>query len=195
MNSSDGDLSIADHAARPIALLAVSLRRERERLGLSISELAKRAGIAKATLSQIENGSGNPSLETLWALAMTLGVQFSRLIGESRPQVQVIRANEGTATVSEHGNYAATLLAACPPGAQRDIYRLKIQPGAPYLSKAHGPGTIEHVILCSGRARIGPENQAVIVGPGDYISYMADTAHIFEALEDDTTAVTMIESA
>lgn len=118
-------------AITPIARLAVAIRRERERLNLSVTELAKRAGLAKSTLSQLETGIGNPSLETLWALAMALDVQVSQLIGQSRQHVQVIRANEGVATYSEQANYAATLLAACPAGAQRDIYRLNVQPGKP----------------------------------------------------------------
>src|SRR5256885_15741486 len=63
----------------PIAVIAASIRRERERAGLSLSELAKRAGIAKSTLSQLESGLGNPSVETLWALGGALGVPFSRL--------------------------------------------------------------------------------------------------------------------
>jgi transcriptional regulator with XRE-family HTH domain len=48
--------------------------------GLSLTELARRAGIAKSTLSQLESGAGNPSVETLWALAVALGVPFSRLV-------------------------------------------------------------------------------------------------------------------
>ena len=51
---------------------------------LSLTELAKRAGIAKSTLSQLENGTGNPSLETLWALGTALGVPLSRLIDPPR---------------------------------------------------------------------------------------------------------------
>lgn len=117
--------SAASNAASPapIGLLATALRRERERAGMSLAELARRAGLAKSTLSQLESGTGNPSLETLWALAMALDVQVSRLIGEAQARVQVIRAHEGVAAVSEQGNYAATLLAACPAGAQRDVYR------------------------------------------------------------------------
>ncbi|MGH3267186.1 MAG: helix-turn-helix domain-containing protein, partial [Trebonia sp.] len=63
-----------------VALVSMSLRRERAKTGLSLTELARRAGIAKSTLSQLESGSGNPSLETLWALANALGVPLSRLI-------------------------------------------------------------------------------------------------------------------
>ncbi|MBA5602303.1 helix-turn-helix transcriptional regulator [Pectobacterium aroidearum] len=180
-------------AITPIARLAVAIRRERERLNLSVTELAKRAGLAKSTLSQLETGIGNPSLETLWALAMALDVQVSQLIGQSRQHVQVIRANEGVATYSEQANYAATLLAACPAGAQRDIYRLNVQPGEARISQPHRPGTIEHVILSSGRARIGPVAQPVELSAGDYISYSADVPHLFDALEADTSAVMLIE--
>ena len=121
----------------PIGLLSAAIRRERERLNLSVTELAKRAGIAKSTLSQLEAGSGNPSPETLWALAMALDVPVSRLISQPSRQVQVIRAHEGTPALSEQGNYAATLLATCPPGAQRDVYRLRVQPGEAKLSRPH----------------------------------------------------------
>ncbi len=182
-----------DHSP-PITLLAASLRRERERAGLSATELAKRAGLAKSTLSQLEGGIGNPSLETLWSLATTLGVQVSRLIGEPRAHVQVIRLQEGAATVSEHGNYAATLLAACPPGSLRDVYRIVVQPGEPRVSKAHGFGTIEHVFLASGKANIGPVNRTVTLNVGDYVSYAADIPHVFEALQSDTIAVMLIEN-
>ncbi|EOY9200801.1 MULTISPECIES: helix-turn-helix domain-containing protein [Serratia] len=177
----------------PIGLLSAAIRRERERLNLSVTELAKRAGIAKSTLSQLEAGSGNPSLETLWALAMALDVPVSRLISQPSRQVQVIRAHEGTPALSEQGNYAATLLATCPPGAQRDIYRLRVQPGEVKLSRPHPPGTVEHVIISSGRARLGPADQPLELSAGDYISYSADREHVFEALEPETTAVMLIE--
>ncbi|CAI0783689.1 helix-turn-helix domain-containing protein [Serratia entomophila] len=181
------------HDMTPIGLLSTAIRRERERLNLSVTELAKRAGIAKSTLSQLETGSGNPSLETLWALAMALDVPVSRLISQPRRHVQVIRADEGVTTLSEQANYAATLLATCPPGAQRDIYRLRVQPGEPRISRPHMPGTVEHVIISSGRARLGPADRPEELGAGDYISYSADREHIFEALEPGTTAVMLIE--
>lgn len=49
---------------QPISVIARSLVRERQRTGLSLAEIARRAGIAKSTLSQLEAGNGNPSLET-----------------------------------------------------------------------------------------------------------------------------------
>lgn len=194
MNKSPADIASSPGPLSPVDCLARALRRERERAGLSITELAKRSGLAKSTLSQLEAGNGNPSLETLWALAMALGVQVSRLIGEPRTHVQVVRAGEGAAAVSELGNYAATLLAACPAGASRDVYRVEVQPGPAHVSRAHGFGTIEHVFLASGKANIGPVDRTVALDAGDYVNYAADVAHVFEALEPDTVAVMLIET-
>ncbi|HEV2674933.1 MAG TPA: XRE family transcriptional regulator [Aliidongia sp.] len=177
----------------PIATIAASIRRERERAGLSLSELAKRASIAKSTLSQLEAAIGNPSVETLWALGVALGVTVSRLIDPPRAAVQVIRAGEGPVAYSDQANYAATLLASCPPGARRDIYRLRVEPGAPRLSKPHMPGTMEHLVLSSGRALVGPVEAPVELWPGDYMTYPGDAPHLFEALEPGTTAVIVME--
>ncbi len=177
----------------PIARIAASIRREREHAGLSLSELAKRAGIAKSTLSQLEAGSGNPSVETLWALGVALDVPFSRLVEPPRPTVRVLRAGEGPVTYSEQASYSATVLAACPPNARRDIYRVTAHPGEPRTSDPHMPGTTEHVVVSTGRAQVGPLDDPVEVGPGDYVSYPGDVPHLFRALEPDTTAVIVME--
>jgi len=175
------------------ALIAASIRRERQRTGLSLTELARRAGIAKSTLSQLESGAGNPSVETLWALGVALGVPFSRLVDPPRPTVRVIRAGEGLITYAERASYAATLLASCPPNARRDIYRIQCEPGQPRISDPHMPGTMEHLIVGSGRALVGPAGEPVELGPGDYVTYPGDVPHIFDGLEPGTTAVIVME--
>ncbi|MBO0774320.1 MAG: helix-turn-helix transcriptional regulator [Actinobacteria bacterium] len=173
--------------------IAASLRRERDRSGISLTELARRAGIAKSTLSQLESGTGNPSVETLWALAVALEVPFSRLIEPARPNVQVIRAGDGLVVQSERASYAATLLASCPPGARRDIFRLLVQPGEARVSEPHNPGTTEHIVLSTGRARVGPATEPIELRAGDYATYPGDAPHVFEALEPDTTGVIIME--
>ena len=102
---------------------------------MSLAELARRAGLAKSTLSQLESGTGNPSLETLWALAMALDVQVSRLIGEAQARVQVIRARRRCRRVRA-GQLCGHAAGRLPAGAQRDVYRVRAQPGEARLSAA-----------------------------------------------------------
>lgn len=178
----------------PLDVIAASLRRERARARLSLSEVAKQAGIAKSTLSQLESGTGNPSVETLWALSVALEVPFSRLVEPAIPKVQVIRAGEGPTISSEHAEYVATLLASCPPNARRDIYLISAEPGTARASDPHLPGTVEHVVICTGRALVGLSDEPVEVGPGDYVKYPGDIAHVFQAVESGTRAVLLSEN-
>ena len=182
-----------DKSGAPLEVIAASLRRERQRAGLSLTEVARRAGIAKSTLSQLESGTGNPSLETLWAICVALDAPFSRLLDPPRPPIQVIRADEGPTVAAAEADYQATLLAACSPGARRDIYRIRAEPGPARASEPHMPGVVEHVVIGAGRALVGVAGEPAELGPGDYIRYPGDEPHVFQALEPGTQAVLLSE--
>lgn len=177
----------------PLAAIAAALRRERERMGLSLTELARRAGIAKSTLSQLESGTGNPSVETLWAIAVVLDVPFSRLVDPVESPVRVVRAGEGLALPSEHAPFTGTLIAACPPGARRDLHVITAEPGAAREAHAHIRGTTEHLLVTAGRWRAGPAGEEVELGVGDYARFPGDRPHVYQALVPGSGAVLVME--
>ena len=53
----------------------------RERKGVGLRELARRAKVSTALLSTIEAGNGNPTLATLHKLLKALGTDFARFFG------------------------------------------------------------------------------------------------------------------
>ena len=179
---------------RPVEMIAAAIMRERQRAGKSLSALASDAGIAKSTLSQLEAAIGNPSVETLWAIAGALNVPFSTLFETPMIGTTLIRAGNGDAIGSEQSAFAAILLAKCPPSRHRDLYRLDMQPGSVRRAKAHPAGTSEHAMVCQGRLRLGPVDATEEIGPGDYVSYPADVPHLYEALVPDTIALLVMES-
>src|SRR5258705_13163311 len=65
-------------------VIAANLRRLRTARRMSLATLATRADVAKATLANLEQGRGNPTIETLWSLALGLGVAFSDLLEDRR---------------------------------------------------------------------------------------------------------------
>ncbi|EHC79749.1 Putative DNA-binding protein [Salmonella enterica subsp. enterica serovar Senftenberg str. A4-543] len=95
--------------------------------------------------------------------------------------------------MAEQAHYQAILLAACPPGARRDIYLLLTQPGADRISHPHPPGSVEHIIVTQGKALVGLTEAPEELAEGDYICYPGDQAHIFKALEPDTQAILVAE--
>jgi len=177
----------------PLAAIATALRRERDRAGLSLTELARRAGIAKSTLSQLESGVGNPSVETLWALGVALGVPISQLVEPPQPHVRVVRAGEAPAMRSDHAAFTGILLSAGTPQTRRDIYVVEIEPGAVRQADPHIQGSVEHLVVAAGRMICGPVGATIELGPRDYATFRGDVPHTYEALEPGTWAVMAME--
>src|SRR5215469_893262 len=77
-----------------IDLIARNVRRLRHERGYSLSELARRAALAKQTLSSIEAGQANPTVLTLSEIAAALQVPIAHLLTEYGSPVLVRRASE-----------------------------------------------------------------------------------------------------
>jgi DNA-binding XRE family transcriptional regulator len=55
-----------------------SLKRERERRGLTLAEVSKRSGLDKGMISRLENGKVlNPTISTLWRYADAIGARIN----------------------------------------------------------------------------------------------------------------------
>jgi transcriptional regulator with XRE-family HTH domain len=61
-------------------VVALNLRRLREKAGLSQEELAARAGLARTYISGIENGRRNPTVIVLYEIATQLGADPRELL-------------------------------------------------------------------------------------------------------------------
>lgn len=73
-------------------MIGEQVKRYRLERGLSLSELAERAGVAKSYLSSIErNIQSNPSIQFLEKVAAVLGVSVETLlnIGQNQDQAQL----------------------------------------------------------------------------------------------------------
>ncbi len=176
-----------------VAQVATSLRRERQRTGLSLTEVARRAGIAKSTLSQLESGTGNPSLETLWAICVALAravLPAARPAASAHPGDQGARGPDGRRRAGRLPGHAAHRR---PAGGPARRIRIAAEPGHARASQPHSPGVVEHVVISAGRALVGAADEVAELGPGDYICYPGDAPHVSEALEPRTRAVLVSE--
>lgn len=58
-----------------------NVRAERERLGISVRELARRLGVSASFLSQFELGQSQAAVSTLFAIATELNLSLDELLG------------------------------------------------------------------------------------------------------------------
>jgi transcriptional regulator with XRE-family HTH domain len=61
--------------------IGTRLREERDRVGISQRELARRVGLSASMISQIESGLSRPSVSTLYGIVTELGVSVDDLFG------------------------------------------------------------------------------------------------------------------
>src|SRR5262245_35142332 len=92
---------------------------------MSVLELSRRSGVARNTIAALERGEGNPTLETLYALADALGVALSELLVAPEPAVSVVRAGTG-AHVSGSSLSAELLERIERPGWLGELYAISV---------------------------------------------------------------------
>lgn len=162
------------------------LRRLREARGVSLSELARTAGVGKATLSGLENGTRNPTLETMYAIAAALEVPLSALTLDPGAPASTASPVRGAAVVSR------LLAVFAEPGATFELLALRVVVGAEQLSPAHPAGVTEHLTIAHGRLRAGPVDAPLTGGPGDYLTWAADVPHRYAATGPDDVQATLL---
>ncbi|WP_073257753.1 helix-turn-helix domain-containing protein [Cryptosporangium aurantiacum] len=173
------------------AVVGRRIRALREERGISLSALARRAGIGKATLSGLETGVRNPTLETLYAVTGQLGVPLAALLGP-----QAAGQPQTDAPVVVHGAAVeATLLEVFDdPDATYELYRIRVRAGATQVSPAHPAGVTEHLTVFRGEVTAGPVDASLRASAGGYLRWAADTPHTYAAGADDVEAALLIRT-
>lgn len=179
-----------------VKTIGANARRLRAERRLSLSDAAANASLAKATLANLEQGRGNPTIETLWALALGLGVAFSDLLAPpDGVEVLVVRADEGQHVVSQAAEppLDLRLLDRLERSGLTEVFDLSLVPGGRHEGLPHGPGIVERVLLTSGRILVGPADRPSELGPGDFIRFPADRPHVYAALESPCRGVLLVD--
>ena len=164
------------------ARIARVVRERRYVSGATLGELAAESGLSKTILSRIENGHGNPSVETLFRIARALDLPLSALLGEDEtPRARVILARSGPELHADSG-MTAWLVHAQAGGHHAEVYELALPAGTDQRTAGHLPGTEELVICVTGRLLVGPLGEEVELGAGDAAWFAADGEHHYVAL-------------
>ncbi|MFI9842226.1 helix-turn-helix domain-containing protein [Nonomuraea sp. NPDC051941] len=169
------------------AAVGAQIRRRREQRGMSGSELARRAGLSKATLSQLEAGKGNPTIETLDALAIALRIPLTDLLARDTDPGPVFVPG----TEIAEGEVGRELLRRISSGHSLEIWRLRMPAHTDLTGVPHATGTVEHLLVASGGLTAGPADAPRLLGPGDLLAFAGDAPHLYrtDAEPADVTVV------
>ncbi|WP_211245977.1 helix-turn-helix domain-containing protein [Actinomadura oligospora] len=172
-------------------MLAENLRRARAERGLSLSELSRRSKIGKATLSQLEAGAGNPTIETVFSLSRALEVPISDLLDSDRPSgLTVVRAAQ-VEVLSGAGVDLRPLRGIESGDAIVEVYDQQVRADSRQDSLGHVG--IEHTIVQAGRLGVRVDGREVELGPGDYVGFDGLLPHSYTALSGPVRSVLLLQ--
>lgn len=167
-----------------------NVHRLRTAAGTSLADLASASGISKTTLHGIEQGQGNPTLSTLWALATALKASLGELLETPASTVEVVRAGDRRPQV-EGDAVSARLLHRIRLRGTVEVYDVAIA-GSTQHSDAHLPGVEECLVLTNGRVTTGPADSPTDLAEGDSIRFDAARPHLYRGHAADNRAVLLM---
>ncbi len=165
----------------------------RKQAGLSLDELARRSGVSKAMLSQVETGKVNPSVAVVWRIAHGLGVSVQDLLEGSRgaKRIEVFRRHQ-YAVLSESEGCEIQVISPIHMAGELELYLVELKPDASLDSKAHFPGSEEFTTVIHGRIELVCGKQKEIIEAGDTAHYDADVEHCLTNTDEKPALLYMV---
>jgi transcriptional regulator with XRE-family HTH domain len=157
------------------------VKRFREKLGLTISELAKAASMSAGMLSKIENGATSPSLASLQALGKALQVPVTSLFRsfEETRDATFVKAGQGL-TIERRGTRAGhqyQLLGHSPHGpVMVEPYMITITHESDVFPTFQHAG-LEFLYMLEGNVVYRHGEKTYDMHPGDALFFDADAPH------------------
>jgi transcriptional regulator with XRE-family HTH domain len=161
----------------PAWMASLGERLRRFRGDMSISDLSAAAGVSRGRISEIEQGSANPSFETLWRLGKALDIPIGAFFAGPEPEVaMVVRGDARKRLVLPHDDLEYELLT---PNLQRslEVFLFRVPPG---FDNSHSPishAREECVHVIKGNLIVHVGDSHFELTGGDTITYDAPTPH------------------
>ena len=161
----------------PAVMIGARLREIRTELDLSLEEAAKRTGVSKPMLGQIERGQSIPTVTTLWKIATGLKTPLSSFLQERSPEYSIIRIGGEAPVTKDQGRMRAYPIFPYDPIRSMEVFFIAFDPGCRHISEKHSEGVEEYILVRSGTLQLVLNGREVLVGKDEAIRFRADIPH------------------
>jgi transcriptional regulator with XRE-family HTH domain len=186
------------------AVLGAKLRAERERQGITVREMARRADVSPSLVSQIERGLVRPSVGTLWSMTSELGLvmdglftrtEYGSAAAEQGPAPREASAPPRTHSVVQRGLGRQHIRLAggvvwerltAGPDEQVEFLYVRYEAGAESCpeNSFFRHGGKEYAYLVEGRLGLQIGFDRYELAPGDSVSFESHNPHRLWAIGD-----------
>ena len=156
--------------------LGAGIRAERQRRGLTLTQLAERSGLSPSALSQIERGVTDPSISSLRRIANALEIGFFQFLVQAGPPHPVVRKAERRTISFPNRALQYQLLTPNLRGAF-EVLSLELAPGAASGDEALGHDSDECLLVLRGEVDVEIAGQVHSLVEGDAVSIQRNLPH------------------
>jgi transcriptional regulator with XRE-family HTH domain len=160
-------------------VVGANLRRLRTERRLSLEDLARRSGVSRSMLSQVELGQSAPTINVLFKIAKALDEPFSTLLADAPSGPRIVRAPQIQTVTSRDGEFVSRALFTVDSRRKAEGYELHLQPGCVRHAEAHSRGTVESLSVSRGALDLTLGGEEHHLATGDVIVFDADVAHVY----------------
>ena len=156
------------------AHLGRNIQTLRETRGRTQQQIARVAGIPRATWANLESGAANPTLAVLIKVANALQVRLEELIEPPRRTGRLYRAAE-LPWREKASVIVRKLLPESIPGLE--IERMELPAGGSMSGVPHTTGTREYLTCERGQVELSAGGALFRLEPGDVVVFRGDQKH------------------
>lgn len=173
------------------------LRAVRERRGITLKQVAAKAGVSESLVSQIERNKVSPSVDTLLSIADALGIDYEYLFSDYRKKgkVEIIRAAERSVTRDGLVTMSRLSVREEIPGEHTvEAFMLEVAPGGETGDLEYGHAGREFGIILEGTAELLYGDDGYLLSQGDTVTFASRIPHILRNRGESTLKAVWIVS-
>lgn len=172
--------------------LGARVRTYREKLGLSIEDLAKNSGLDLEVVQRTESGESYPPISVLIRLSRALGQKLGTFMDDQFvPDPVITRADERREETSAHKG-GTTPYHYFPLGKNKtdrhmEPLFIRMDPGAEKVLSSHEGE--EFIVVVSGQVELIYGQETHQLSPGDSLYYNSLVPHYLGAMGDEPAEI------
>ena len=160
-------------------IIAMNLKQLRTERSLTLGQLAKESGVSKASLSDMEKGESNPTINTIIMVSKGLNVPYSRLMEGVEPESTLVRQQETVMQANENHHYRIFCYFTTSPKRNFELFRVELDPNSSNVSIAHPPKSQEYLYVLEGELTLETETESYTLHPGDSLGFASSVPHTY----------------
>ncbi|RAI72523.1 XRE family transcriptional regulator [Pseudomonas fluorescens] len=166
------------HVQQVSEAVAKRLREARKQQKISLDELARRSGVSKGMVVEIENCNANPSIAILCKISAALGLSVADVVNvASTPTARLIEAQEIPTLWNGPKGGTARLLAGTSGPNMIELWKWEMKPGEFFESSGHPAGTFELFHVEKGTLKLIIDELELIINEGCSAIAKTDVPH------------------